>query len=277
MVDRRFGGTRSGARRAGFFRLRRPRSAMRLPWSTVVAAVRSFAAYVLVAVYVAVTAPVGMTIALIVRHPGVLYRFGRLGVRIGLATVGIRYRVAGVEHVEGRRASVYCVNHTSNLEPPIVYLALRAAHPKLRILYKAELQKLPLLPAAFGVAGFVPIDRRNRKQSRAAIDAAAAALREGFSFLVFPEGTRSRSGDLLPFKKGGFVMAIRGGAAVVPLTILGAGDAMRRGSPIIRPVTVSVRIGPPIEPRRSGVVRRVELMARTRSTMEALLAAGPIR
>ena len=250
---------------------------MRLPWSTLVAAVRSFAAYVLVSVYVAVTAPVGMVIALIVRHPGVLYRFGRLGVRIGLATVGIRYRVAGVEHVEGRRASVYCVNHTSNLEPPIVYMALRAAHPKLRILYKAELQKLPLLPAAFGVAGFVPIERRNRQQSRAAIDAAAAALRQGFSFLVFPEGTRGRSGDLLPFKKGGFVMAIRGGAVVVPLTILGAGDAMRRGSLIIRPVTVSIRIGPPIEPRRSGVVRRVELMARTRATMEALLAAGPIR
>ena len=100
---------------------------------------------------------------------------------------------------------------------------------------------------AFRVAGFVPIERRNREQSRAAIDSAATALRNGYSFLVFPEGTRSRSGALLPFKKGGFVMAIRGGAAVVPLPILGAGEAMRRGSPIIRPVTVSVRIGSPIE------------------------------
>ena len=162
------------------------------------------------------------------RNPG--YWFGRQGVRIGLATVGIRYRVAGAEHVRGSRPSVYCVNHTSNLEPPIVYMALRAVHPKLRILYKAELQKLPLLPAAFAIAGFVPIDRRNREHSRAAIDTAAAALRAGFSFLVFPEGTRSRSGALLPFKKGGFVMAIRGGAAVVPLTILGAGQAMHRGS-----------------------------------------------
>ena len=205
---------------------------MRVPWPTVVAAVRSVAAYLIVSLYVAVTAPVGMLIALIVRHPGVLYWFGRQGVRIGLATVGIRYRVAGAEHVRGSRPSVYCVNHTSNLEPPIVYMALRAVHPKLRILYKAELQKLPLLPPAFAIAGFVPIDRHNREHSRAAIDTAAAALRAGFSFpegtrsrsgALFPEGTRSRSGALLPFKKGGFVMAIRGGAAVVPLTILGAG------------------------------------------------------
>ena len=74
-------------------------------------------------------------------------------------------------------------------------MALRAVHPKLRILYKAELQKLPLLPAAFGIAGFVPIERRNREQSRAAIDAAAAALRAGFSFLVFPKarGVRAAS------------------------------------------------------------------------------------
>ena len=225
---------------------------MRFAHSTAVAALRSLAAYVIVSLYVLVTAPVGMAVALVVRHPGVLYWLGRLGVRIGLATVGIRYRVAGGEHVRGDRPTVYCVNHTSNLEPPIVYMALRAVHPRLRILYKAELQKLPLLPVAFGVAGFVPIERRNREQSRVAIDTAAAALKGGFSFLVFPEGTRSRSGELLPFKKGGFVMAIRGDATVVPLTILGAGEAMRRGSPIIRPVTVSVRIG---SAHRVGPVR----------------------
>ena len=249
---------------------------MRFQWPTVVAAARSVAAYAIVSLYVLVTAPVGMAIALVARHPGVLYRLGRMGVRLGLAAVGIRYRVDGGEHVRGDRPAVYCVNHTSNLEPPIVYMALRAVHPRLRILYKAELRRLPLLPVAFGVAGFVPIERRNREQSRAAIDTAAAALRAGFSFLVFPEGTRSRSGALLPFKKGGFVMAIRGGAAVVPLTILGAGDAMRRGSPIIRPVTVSVRIGPPIESRRYGFAQRDELIAATRSAMEGLLKAGPV-
>ena len=79
---------------------------------------------------------------------------------------------------------------------------------------------------------------------------------EGNSFLIFPEGTRSRTGELLPFKKGGFVMAIRGGATIVPLTIFGAHKAMRRGSPIIRPVTITVRIGEPIDAQDYGVDHR---------------------
>ena len=244
--------------------------------STAVAAVRSVAAYVIVSLYVIVAAPLGILITLIIRRSWLLYWLGRQGVRLGLATVGIRYRVSGDEHALGRRPSVYCVNHTSNLEPPVLYLALTAVHPRLRILYKAEIHKVPLLSTVFDIAGFVPIQRRNREQSRVAIDTAASALRAGNSFLIFPEGTRSRTGELLPFKKGGFVMAIRGDATIVPLTIHGAHRAMRRGSPIIRPVTVSVRIGHPIEPQQYGFDKRNELISATRSAMEGLLAAGPI-
>ena len=243
---------------------------------TLVAGVRSVAAYLLVSLYILVAAPAGILITLLTRSSRVLYWLGRQGVRFGLAVVGIRYRVVGTEYAHGGRPSVYCVNHTSNLEPPVLFMALMAVHPRLRVLYKAEIHKLPLLSVVFDIAGFVPIQRRNREQSRAAIDKAACALREGHSFLIFPEGTRSRTGELLPFKKGGFVMAIRGGATIVPLTILGAHKAMRRGSPIIRPVTVSVRIGAPIDPEHYGVDRRDGLVAATRSAMEGLLAAGPI-
>jgi len=246
------------------------------PLLTVVAAIRSAAAYVLVSLWVAVTAPPGILIALITRRPHLLYWLGRHGVRLGLSTVGIRYRVAGAEHVDRGRPTVYCVNHASNLEPPVVYMALAAVHPKLRILYKAEIHKIPLLSTVFDVAGFVPIQRRSREQSRIAIDKAVAALRDGNSFLIFPEGTRSRTGELLPFKKGGFVMASRGDATIVPLAILGTRQAMRKGSPIIRPVTVTVRIGAPIEPSAFGFDQRDALVGATRAAMEALLAAGPI-
>ena len=246
------------------------------PLFTAVAAARSAAAYTLVSLYIVVTAPPGILISLLVRRPHPLYWLGRQGVRLGLATVGIAYRLTGAEHIQNGRAAVYCVNHTSNLEPPVVFMVLAAVHPRLRILYKAEIHKIPLLSTVFDIAGFVPIERRNREQSRVAIETAAGALRDGHSFLIFPEGTRSRTGVLLPFKKGGFVMAIRGGAAIVPLAILGAGQAMRKGSPIIRPVTVSVRIGPPIEPSEYGLGNRDELAAATRSAMEDLLTAGPI-
>lgn len=243
---------------------------------TGVAAVRSVAAYASVMLYILAAAPPGMLWAIASGKPNILYWLGRCGVRLGLATVGIRYRVEGREHLQPARAAVYCVNHTSNLEPPILYMALRAVHPRLKILYKAELRAIPVLPRAFDVAGFVPIQRRNREQSLAAIARAAAALREGQSFLIFPEGTRSRSGELLPFKKGGFVMAIEGQAPLVPVAIQGARAAMRKGSPIIRPVTVSVRFGPPVEVEGCGLEARDALIARTRAAIEALLAEGPI-
>ena len=244
--------------------------------STLVASARSIAAYLFVSLYIIIAAPLGMLITLVTRRYRVLYWLARQGVRLGLAVVGIRYRVNGREHVQGTRPTVYCVNHTSNLEPPVLFMALMRVHPRLRVLYKAEIHKLPLLSTVFDIAGFVPIQRRNREQSHAAIDTAVCALRQGNSFLIFPEGTRSRTGELLPFKKGGFVMAIRGGATIVPLTILGAHKAMRRGSPIIRPVTVTVRIGKPINTQNYGVNHRDGLVAATRSAMEDLLAAGPL-
>jgi 1-acyl-sn-glycerol-3-phosphate acyltransferase len=80
----------------------------------------------------------------------------------------------------------------------------------------------------------------------------------------------------LPFKKGGFVMANRGGAKIVPMTILGTRQAMRKGSPIIRPVTVTVRIGAPIDPAAFGRDQRDALVGATRAAMEALLEVGPI-
>lgn len=241
---------------------------------TIVAAVRSLAAYVGVSLWVLLLGPPGVLLAICLRRPDVLYRLGRGGVRLGLASAGIRYRVAGREHIQRGRAAVYCVNHTSNVEPPILYMALSALHPRLRILYKAEIHKLPVLGRAFDVAGFVPIDRADREQSRRAIDQAAAALRAGHSFLIFPEGTRSRTGRLQPFKKGGFVMAIKGNAPVAPVAIRGARAAMRKGSPIVRPVTVSVRIGPPVELETGTLAERDRLIARTRAGVEALLQQG---
>ena len=145
----------------------------------VVAALRSFVVYVVVSLYVVLTAPPGILIALLVRRPDLLYWLARQGVRLALATVGISYRVTGAEHIQRSRPTVYCVNHVSNLEPPVLYMALAAVHPRLRVLYKAEIHRVPLLSTVFDVAGFVPIQRRSREQSRLAIETATQALRAG--------------------------------------------------------------------------------------------------
>jgi 1-acyl-sn-glycerol-3-phosphate acyltransferase len=237
----------------------------------VVAALRSLATYVSVSLYVLLVGPPFLLIALAVGSPAILYRVGLLGVRLGLALSGIRVHVTGRDHLQRNRAAVYAVNHASNVEPPILFDVLSELFPRLRILYKAELRKLPILTRAFDLAGFVPLERGNRDQSLPAIEGAARALREGNSFLIFPEGTRSRTGELLPFKKGGFILALKGQAPVVPVAIWGARAAMRKGSPIIYPVMVEVRIGAPVETAGLTLDDRDRLIAEVRRTVESML------
>jgi 1-acyl-sn-glycerol-3-phosphate acyltransferase len=201
-----------------------------------------------------------------------LYGAGRLGVRLGLLLSGVKLRVEGAEHIQHHRAAIYAVNHASNVEPPLLFEALSPLFPRLSVLYKAELRRLPILVRAFDLAGFVPLERNNREQSLPAIERAAEALRSGSSFMIFPEGTRSRTGALLPFKKGGFIMAIKAQAPIVPTAIAGARDAMHKGSFVIRPVTVKVKFSPPIETAGMTLDDRDQLSHTVRDRIAVLLA-----
>jgi 1-acyl-sn-glycerol-3-phosphate acyltransferase len=238
-----------------------------------IAAVRSAITYVAVSLYVLVTGLVGMLLATVFGWVGLLYIFGHGGVYLGLWLCGIRFKVAGREHLPLDRAAVYCSNHESNVDPPLLFTAL---HPRMHILYKHEIDQIPVLARAFRMGGFIPIDRRNKESAMRSIEKGAASIRAGSSFLIFPEGTRSRTGEMLPFKKGGFVMAIKAGAPIVPVAISGGRAAMQRGSSIIRPVTISIRVGPPIETADVELNDRDELIGRVRERIAALLGEGPV-
>jgi 1-acyl-sn-glycerol-3-phosphate acyltransferase len=236
-----------------------------------IAALRSIVTYIAILVYIVVAAPIALVLGVVFRWKRGMYLLGRGGVRLGLTLAGIRYRVSGMEHVPAGQAVVFCSNHESNVDPPVLFVAL---HPQLHVLYKAELHRFPLMGTVFDVGGFVGVERGDRDKSMASIGRGAASLRAGNSFLIFPEGTRSRTGQLLPFKKGGFIMAIQAQVPIVPVAIRGGRDSMRKGSAIVRPVHVSVRVGRPIPTAGLTVAERDPLLQRVRTEIENMLAEG---
>ncbi len=234
-----------------------------------IAALRTIATYVAVSLYVLVVGPPGMLLAILFGWKDLLYGLGHAGVRLALFTTGISFRVLNKDRVPLDRAVVFCSNHQSNVDPPLLFEAL---HPRMHILYKHEIDQIPILARAFRLGGFIPIDRRNRDSSLRSIEAGADSIRQGNSFLIFPEGTRSRTDEMLPFKKGGFHMAILAQAPIVPVAIRGGRASMQKGSWLIRPVTVFVAVGHPIETAGMTAADRDTLIERVRAEIQQLLS-----
>ena len=156
----------------------------------------------------------------------------------------VPFGVRGFANIKPDKSYVYMANHQSNFDIPVLlgYLPVQ-----FRWLAKAELFKIPVFGRAMLGAGYVEIDRFNRKSAFESIEKAAQRMKDGVSVMIFPEGTRSKDGSVQPFKKGGFVMAIKSGVPIIPVILRGTWPIMAKSSLRINPGDVEMEIGEPID------------------------------
>jgi len=219
-----------------------------------------------VSLYIFFAAPFSILYALVRGKPDIIYQAGRLGCRIGLALAGIKLAVEGQEKLEPSRTYLFVANHQGNCDPP----ALLVAIPRdVRFIVKKELQRIPLLSPAMRLSGFVFIDRKDRVNALREMGRAVAQMRQGDSFLVFPEGTRTRTGHMGPFKKGPFIMALQAGIAIVPTSLSGSFEVMPPTRFRIRPGVVKVTFHRPVETRDLGADNRDALIKGVWETIAA--------
>ncbi len=198
------------------------------------------------------------------RNGDSVHYVGRLWGQSILWISGIRAVTCGFHEDMSRQSYIYMSNHQSNFDIPVLYSALPV---QFRWLAKAELFKIPIFGWSMRGAGYISIDRSNRQSAFRSLDEAAEAIRNGTSVMIFPEGTRSRDGRLLPFKKGGFVLAVDAGVPIVPVIIEGTHAIMPKGRLLVRSRRVHVYVGQPIETSVFSRKSKDELMAKVRATM----------
>jgi 1-acyl-sn-glycerol-3-phosphate acyltransferase len=192
-----------------------------------------------------------------------LYNAAQVIVRTGYLVAGIRVQVTGRDLVPRNTACIFMANHVSNLDPPAL---LPNIPGRTSAFVKRSLMHIPVFGWGLQQGEFVPVDRDGRKESaQESIATARRVLAKGIHITTFVEGTRSKDGRMLPFKKGPFFLAKETGAPCIPVSIWGTETMMSKGSLKIRPGTAHVTFHAPIFP--GDFARREELMMAVRTAI----------
>lgn len=175
-----------------------------------------------------------------------LYRASFFIVRVGLRLAGIRVEAVGLEHIPAGKACIFMANHVSNLDPPVLTSVIPG---RTSVFYKKSLSKIPILGYAMRLAEFVPVSRTGGVEAaRESARLATGVLAKGIHITTFVEGTRSRDGRLLPFKKGPFYLGMESGAPCIPVSISGTETMMHKGSSRVLPGVARVVFHAPVYP-----------------------------
>jgi 1-acyl-sn-glycerol-3-phosphate acyltransferase len=198
-------------------------------------------------VSIPLAAIVGFPWTIISRKIDFLYNTAMKIARAGVRLVGVKVEIVGLDRFDNQGTYIYMCNHVSNIDPPIV---IPAIPKRTSVLVKKEVFRIPVLATAMRMGSLVPVDRTDRDSAINSLKKAQEVLASGVNMTVFPEGTRSKTGELLPFKKGPFYMALESGVSVIPITVLGTRTIWSKGKFAITPGTAALVFHPPIDPKQ---------------------------
>ncbi|MBE3129154.1 MAG: 1-acyl-sn-glycerol-3-phosphate acyltransferase [Acidobacteria bacterium] len=192
---------------------------------------------------------------------------GQWAMRVSRRILGIKVEALGLDRIAPRTALIFMPNHISFLDGPMLEMLIPGA---ARVVLKKSVVRIPVVGLAMRFVGFVPVDRKGAEGGKKSIARAVRMVREkGYSFLIFPEGTRSRDGKLQRFRRGGFYLALESGAPIVPVTIRGTFELMPKGQKYARKGTVQVAFHDPISAAGYTIETMAGLMEKVR---EAILS-----
>jgi 1-acyl-sn-glycerol-3-phosphate acyltransferase len=195
---------------------------------------------ILVTVFMAVMA---ILFSFVTTGGSTTHKVGRTWAKCILALSNIRVTVKGLSNLKPGRSYIYMPNHMSNFDIPVLQAYLPV---QFRWLAKAELYKIPIFGYAMKRAGYISIDRSDRKSAIESLNKATKIIRNGVSAVIFPEGTRSHTHNIQPFKKGGFFLAVDSGVPIIPIIIHGTERIMPKRHMLIKPGNVTLEIAKPI-------------------------------
>lgn len=184
-----------------------------------------------------------------------------------LKICGIRLKVQGLDRLDPNRPYVFIANHQSYIDIPVLIQALPSF--QLRWIAKKELLWVPLFGWAMWSAKHIIVDRSNLSSAKASLKKAEQRIKAGVSVVIFPEGTRGSNGELLPFKRGGFVLAIKTQTPIAPVTVGGSGAILPRGDWRIKKGEIKVTVSEPVEVDRYQIGKAKELLTRVREQVES--------
>jgi 1-acyl-sn-glycerol-3-phosphate acyltransferase len=192
----------------------------------------------------------------------------RAWARVLVWAAGIDLRIEGGEVVDPKQRYILVANHYSYFDIPCVFAAIPQP---IRFMAKVSLFKIPIFGWAIGRAGFIPIDRKNRRTAVKSFDLAVERIRKGNTIVVFPEEGRSRERAMRPFQRGGFLLALKSGLPILPVAIDGTWEVFRAGATRVTPGPVTIRIGTPIPTEGLTVRAKQDLARQSREQISQML------